>query len=1005
MNYWLLIGFLWLFFGAAASAQVRKPITPLSPSLVHLHERYTLHLAQRNAGPFTSQDPMIRLADDTVIIDAVAEGDSDALRADLEFIGATDAVSFGRMVSGRLPISRIPALAALKTLRFARPAVAITNAGSVTTQGDVAMRSNVARSNFGVTGAGVSVGVLSDSFNCLGGAAADVTSGDLPAVTVVQEHPGCSGATDEGRAMLQIVHDVAPGAALAFATAFGGEAAFANNIVALKNSGAKVIVDDVLYPVETMFQDGIIAQAVNSVVSEGVSYFSSAGNYGRDGYSSAFRPGPSFAPGFFGSAPNAPFFFGGVAHNFSSSGTDVFQRITLPAGAGFILSFQWDSPAFKVSGAPGSNNDLDIYVFNAAGNQVLAGSTVGNVIGSGGNGDPIEAFVFVNTGATADFNIMITKFEGPNPGVMKYVLLRFGGTIQEYATNDGTVFGHANAAGAQAVGAAAYFNTPAFGVSPPVLNSFSSSGTTPILFDTAGNRLSAPDVRRKPNIVAPDGGDTTFFGTDTDFNGFPNFFGTSAAAPHAAGVAALLLQDSPALSPLQVYASMESTAIDMDAPGFDNNSGFGFIQADGGFVLSLDGLGNISTRGPVRTGDNVMIGGFIIEGPVAKTVLIRARGPSMSGAPFFVSGTLANPFLRLFSGSTTIAQNNDWQTTDPLCASMGFTCGGPGEIAATGLDPCQPNPGQTVAPTNCSRESAIMITLPPGAYTAIESGVSNTSGIGLIEVFEADGGASPSKLINISTRSRVETGDGVMIGGFIIAGSSARTVGIRARGPSMSSAPFFVPGTLANPFLRLFSGSTVIAFNDNWQDLQPEEITAAGLDPCEPNPGQTTVPEGCAQESSIIVSLPPGGYTAIVTGVGGTTGVGLVEVFELDDVVIPTVLGNYSGSATVTQSSCQNPANNGSNGFSSVVNIGGQSESIFTGIGTFSGVTVVNLTFSGTATAGSDLMGSFTFASAIGTGSGTFVGSLSGSAIAINFSGQVESGERCLITGSLSGTQ
>jgi hypothetical protein len=221
----------------------------------------------------------------------------------------------------------------------------------------------------------------------------------------------------------------------------------------------------------------------------------------------------------------------------------------------------------------------------------------------------------------------------------------------------------------------------------------------------------------------------------------------------------------------------------------------------------------------------------------------------------------------------------------------------------------------------------------------------------------------------------------------------------------MSSAPFFVPGTLANPFLQLFSGSTVIAFNDNWQELQPEEITTSGLSPCEPNPGQTTPPDNCGQESAMILSLPPGGYTAIVTGVGGGTGVGLAEVFELDAVVIPNIIGNYVGSATVTQSSCQNPANNGSTGFSSGITISNQIGSRFTGAGTFTGSSTVNLTFSGTATAGSDLMGSFTFASAIGSGGGTFVGALAGNAIAINFSGQTTSGETCSISGSLSGAQ
>ena len=131
-----------------------------------------------------------------------------------------------------------------------------------------------------------------------------------------------------------------------------------------------------------------------------------------------------------------------------------------------------------------------------------------------------------------------------------------------------------------------------------------------------------------------------------------------------------------------------------------------------------------------------MIGGFIIEGSIPKTVLLRARGPSISGAPFFVPGTLANPFVQLFSGSTVIAQNNDWQASDPLCGTMGFLCGGPSEITATGLDPCTPNPGQTAPPVGCGEESAILITLPPGGYTAILSDLGGGTGVGLIEVFQ-----------------------------------------------------------------------------------------------------------------------------------------------------------------------------------------------------------------------------------------------------------------------------
>jgi Subtilase family/FG-GAP-like repeat len=576
------------FAGSSAYAQNGKvgPMAKLTPNLVNLHAQHTFHLAQRGAARFISGDPLITSFNDRVLVDAVASGDVNVLKADLESLGMQRAVSFGRVVSGELPIAAIPAAAGLASLRFAQSAAAITHVGSVASQGDHAMRSDIARNTFAVDGSGINVGALSDSFNCLGGAAADTSSGDLPAVKVMQEISICAEATDEGRAILQIVHDVAPGASLSFASAFNGQAAFASNILALAAAGAKVIVDDVIYFAEPMFQDGIIAQAVDSVVATGTAYFSAAGNGARRSYQSAFRPGDSFAPGAIPSAPGAPPFFGGTAHNFSSNvGRDHFQSITIPAFTRVVFSFQWDSAFFTVSGSPGAQNDLDIYVLNSSATEILAASIFDNL----GN-DAVEIVEFTNSEATpVTVNLMIVNFFGTPPGLMKYVY--FGpATLNEFDTQSSTIFGHANAVGAEAVGAARYSNTPAFSVFPPILESFSSSGATPILFDRLGNRLSTPDPRsQKPEIVAPDGVDTTFFGSDTDGTGFPNFFGTSAAAPHAAGVAALLLQAKPSLTPVQVYRRLESTAIDMAAPGFDNNSGFGLIWADAalGAILEL----------------------------------------------------------------------------------------------------------------------------------------------------------------------------------------------------------------------------------------------------------------------------------------------------------------------------------------------------------------------------------------------------------------------------------
>jgi hypothetical protein len=305
-----------------------------------------------------------------------------------------------------------------------------------------------------------------------------------------------------------------------------------------------------------------------------------------------------------------------------------------------------------------------------------------------------------------------------------------------------------------------------------------------------------------------------------------------------------------------------------------------------GFVSSETPLVNLSTRGVAQAGDNVMIGGFIIEGNTPKTVLIRGRGPSMAGAPFFVPGTLANPFLRLFSGQTAIATNDNWQDS-PSCSI--FVCGSAVQIMATGLDPCRPNPGQPGSPTNCAQESTILITLNPGAYTVHLSGVNGGTGVGLVEVFEADN-IDTAQLVNISTRGLVEAGANIMIGGVIIEGTAPKTILIRGRGPSMAGAPFLVPGVLANPILRLFSGQTIIAQNDNWQDAPScsdficggaAQITATGNDPCRSNPGQPSFPLNCTLESAILITLNPGAYTVHLAGADGASGVGLIEIFQL----------------------------------------------------------------------------------------------------------------------------
>ena len=256
---------------------------------------------------------------------------------------------------------------------------------------------------------------------------------------------------------------------------------------------------------------------------------------------------------------------------------------------------------------------------------------------------------------------------------------------------------------------------------------------------------------------------------------------------------------------------------------------------------------NLSTRGSVGSGDNVLINGFIVSGTDPKTVILRALGPSLGGSG--VSGALADPVLRVYNSSgTLIATNDDWQT-DP----------GSAFIKQYGLAP--PNPA----------ESAILKTnLAPGAYTMVVTGKNITQGTALAEVYELYGPGLNSKLRNVSGRGFVDTGDNVLIGGFIVGDVGSGTVVVRALGPSLGA--FGVSQPLSDPILTIYdSNGSAIATNDNWQnDNNAIDVQRNRLAP--PN----------ALESAIVLHLPPGAYTAVVRGANGATGNALVEVYDLD---------------------------------------------------------------------------------------------------------------------------
>lgn len=559
--------------------------TRLSVDLLQLQQAYLQHQAQRgNTSSFQSPNQAISYSEGAIPVEIIVDGKASALLSAAENIGMTNLYAFQRVLNGTISIQQLDQLTRLPDIISINPVYANSmNVGTAETQGDRAQKTQKVRQLFGLDGTGVKVGVLSDSYNYQGGAAAGIASGDLPGngnpngytlpVDVLADH----GTTDEGRAMLEVIHDIAPGAELAFHTAKGGSAAFAQGILDLAElADCDIIVDDIIYKTSPFFQDGIIAQAVDSVHAMGVTYFTSAGNQGDNSYETGFQEGELYHMAYtdvYGRAYSNDL----IPHDFAPG--DAMQAIRIPQGSTLTLALQWTDRYTSISGLPGPESDIDFFLLSADGEEVLAASANNNAYS-----DPVELLSYTNnTGAELKANLLIGLVSGPAPALIKYV--SYGSMwADEYLEGAATCIGHANAAGAITVGAAGYHNTPEFGVDDPTLQSFSSRGGAPVFYAAENNRSANGIVRNKPDIVAPDGGDNTFFGGDTDGNGLPNFFGTSAAAPHAAGLAALLLELNRGLAPDDIRQLLQSTTTDMEAGGFDYQSGWGLID---GFTAAL----------------------------------------------------------------------------------------------------------------------------------------------------------------------------------------------------------------------------------------------------------------------------------------------------------------------------------------------------------------------------------------------------------------------------------
>jgi hypothetical protein len=593
----------------------------------------------------SESDSIYQIISDDVLIDIIVR--KNALPTVIGFLASDYSVTPLHISENELiittyfPIQFLTDLNAKdEVVNYVRPVFpAFTLGTGLVSEGDATQNSDVARNKYNLSGAGVKVGVLSDSYNKLANGtqeALDIATSELPP-NVQDEYNGISwdnpfGGQDEGRAMLQIVHDVAPGADLAFRNGFLSESDFAKGIRDLFDYAAcDIIVDDILYITEPFYTDGLVSQAIDFVTSQGVTYFTSAGNFGQNAYEALYNPvlsGPEKDRHIFGSS------------------NDTQQRIMLQKGT-YEIVLQWyddfysDEP--NTFGNPeGAKYDFDIYLADINGN-ILFGFNRDNL-----GGDPIEVLPFnVNVEAT-EANLIIKKIAGPStPVMLKYIAFRSGkGFGQEYNVGTSTIVGHTTNSNAITVAAARWSDLSK-------VENFSSRGA----------QNPGEIGYNKPDITAPNGGITAVTSFERP-DGTYRFYGTSASAPHAAATAALLLEAKNSLNAnVPDVLSAMTVGTESIGSGLSYESGAGFIQADAmleGLIAPQAQISNLSYTPFIGESPDGLPGQIII------TAIVDGKFVSPDAQLYLDGVPLATTFTDNGDGTYTLTATVNPFLGDPL---------------------------------------------------------------------------------------------------------------------------------------------------------------------------------------------------------------------------------------------------------------------------------------------------------------------------------------------------
>ncbi len=738
---------------------------------------------------------------------------SDELLGEIAKLGGAVVNSFAQYqaIRAALPLAQMEALAAQPGVWFIQPAVrALTNVGSVTTEGDKTHKADIARTTFSVNGAGVKVGVLSDSVDHLSESQA---SGDLGTVTVL---PGQAGSgKGEGTAMLEIIHDLAPGAELYFATGFGSAASFADNIKKLRAAGCDIIVDDVTYGDESPFQDGLIARAVNEVVADGALFFSSAANSGHLTRNQSGTWEGDFVGGDTAANVGQYHLFGSVNNN----------TVTASGGGGVVLF--WADPL------GGANNDYDLYLLDSSGANVV---TVSNNRQTGSQ-DPVEArFGNLSQG----LRIVVVKYAG-SARFLHVDTLR--GRLA--AATSGSTRGH-NAAqscvGVAAVEAGTSYPNPFTGGAKNPVESFSSDGPRRVFFNPSGTPLtpgnftaSGGTLLQKPDIAAADGGATSV-------PGFQPFYGTSAAAPHAAAIAALLKSYNHALTAAQIRDALTQSALDIETPGVDRDSGYGLIMAQAALeAVHAPVPPTIASFAPTNggIGASVTITGTKFDNVSAvKFAGVTATFTVNSGTQILATVPTAAVTGRITvstTGGTATSASDFGVLSTPAIASFSPTSGAAGSAVVVagahfaGATSVKFN--GVSAPFTVNSATQITATVPAGATTGritvtAPSGTATSSGNFTVTTVPAITGFSPASggvgaLVTLSGANLSEATsvrfNGVSAGSFTVDSAAQITATVpvgattgpisvtTASGTATSAAAF---GVVSGPMISGFTPSS-----------------------------------------------------------------------------------------------------------------------------------------------------------------------------------------------------